>query len=896
MYHIGRTESPPPFPSNLSETALDFLNQCLKINPRERANVCKLLRHPFLLMDNYPLDRGESYQWRNPRVESQTPASPSLNKNTESPSTVNTHNNTDSTHDRTGSNNVGGKSTFHKTSKSNKFPISDLRKRDLSQPIEEEKKGKEEEDDDEFDFTFKFGNLKKKKEKIGHGVTGPGGLANILTSPGSIGALRRKNFKKAGSASSISKLLNKIRVKSNNDESDLPVVGEEEPPHKKRGVDKLNEILNEVALERKSEKEKERERRKKKTYQIIEENAEEGCESPINYKKRALKCVFENKESEEISSTNRNRMLDSEGDHSERQNFRLKKRINEFQSQSDTDNVFSEEKLNENKEDECEEAEEIEEDIVKDTNEDVEEEEEEERAAEEQHQNENAKGAVKLEEEKTKDEILMNFSLTPSNSLQPEKKSLPPPTSKELEKLIFKPNSARVEYKIENQINEVEEDDKMELERCKSDKSIGKRNKLRESYKKKIDQKKDSYPSLTSFEIHDCEAENNFIIHIKSNRNFSSEEKANEKPVSSLNEKGAERIRNIVKGKQKRSSLTREYKRTINEFGDKLGNPIISERKFEDNQLILRNMNRNASKESLSEEEEINISTSPLQQLQIEKKKSFLKKQGKQEKGKKRELEMNFKYQDLNEKDCLKNKIDSPSSFGEGDTTRKAAEEEEEANTERGRNLNLYSQRNEFTHTNEDDNKLGMVTGGLELKESILDIADSKLEFSDSKSSNSSPNKKEQEQEQEQEEEHDEDTHSHEEEEEVEVMSEIVKLKNEDIEFRDAAVYANGNVLDNKAKQIQYQFQDEQVYFNALNRQNKNSQINSCKILHQFHNVNALNDDSTQTDKKLYKIAKNSLTSFPSQKQKLLFQDDSQIFSNSFTRANYEKREIHNDV
>ena len=48
MYYIGHAIDPPPYPPQLSTTAHDFLNSIFKRNPRKRANVCQLLRHPFI--------------------------------------------------------------------------------------------------------------------------------------------------------------------------------------------------------------------------------------------------------------------------------------------------------------------------------------------------------------------------------------------------------------------------------------------------------------------------------------------------------------------------------------------------------------------------------------------------------------------------------------------------------------------------------------------------------------------------------------------------------------------------------------------------------------------------------------------------------------------------------
>lgn len=45
---ISKTTKPPKFPDNLSDIAKNFLEQCLRVKPKERWNVRKLLQHPWM--------------------------------------------------------------------------------------------------------------------------------------------------------------------------------------------------------------------------------------------------------------------------------------------------------------------------------------------------------------------------------------------------------------------------------------------------------------------------------------------------------------------------------------------------------------------------------------------------------------------------------------------------------------------------------------------------------------------------------------------------------------------------------------------------------------------------------------------------------------------------------
>eukprot|EP00330_Aristerostoma_sp_ATCC50986_P007369 CAMPEP_0114599394 /NCGR_PEP_ID=MMETSP0125-20121206/21930_1 /TAXON_ID=485358 ORGANISM="Aristerostoma sp., Strain ATCC 50986" /NCGR_SAMPLE_ID=MMETSP0125 /ASSEMBLY_ACC=CAM_ASM_000245 /LENGTH=196 /DNA_ID=CAMNT_0001806413 /DNA_START=874 /DNA_END=1464 /DNA_ORIENTATION=+ len=48
LYQIASAKTHPPLPEGISPELTDFLKQCFKINPKERANVCKLLNHTFI--------------------------------------------------------------------------------------------------------------------------------------------------------------------------------------------------------------------------------------------------------------------------------------------------------------------------------------------------------------------------------------------------------------------------------------------------------------------------------------------------------------------------------------------------------------------------------------------------------------------------------------------------------------------------------------------------------------------------------------------------------------------------------------------------------------------------------------------------------------------------------
>jgi len=48
IYNIMNATEPPTIPDNLSEHLKSFLRCCFQLNPKERLNVYKLLRHPFI--------------------------------------------------------------------------------------------------------------------------------------------------------------------------------------------------------------------------------------------------------------------------------------------------------------------------------------------------------------------------------------------------------------------------------------------------------------------------------------------------------------------------------------------------------------------------------------------------------------------------------------------------------------------------------------------------------------------------------------------------------------------------------------------------------------------------------------------------------------------------------
>jgi serine/threonine protein kinase len=48
MLKIAQTRKHPPYPRNMSDALKDFLDQCFKILPHDRANVYDLIRHKFV--------------------------------------------------------------------------------------------------------------------------------------------------------------------------------------------------------------------------------------------------------------------------------------------------------------------------------------------------------------------------------------------------------------------------------------------------------------------------------------------------------------------------------------------------------------------------------------------------------------------------------------------------------------------------------------------------------------------------------------------------------------------------------------------------------------------------------------------------------------------------------
>jgi serine/threonine protein kinase len=48
MFQIAKTKDGPPRPTEISDTARDFLDKCLHPDPKERLNASELLHHPFV--------------------------------------------------------------------------------------------------------------------------------------------------------------------------------------------------------------------------------------------------------------------------------------------------------------------------------------------------------------------------------------------------------------------------------------------------------------------------------------------------------------------------------------------------------------------------------------------------------------------------------------------------------------------------------------------------------------------------------------------------------------------------------------------------------------------------------------------------------------------------------
>ena len=48
LFQLYNNNNPPPIPDKISDSCKDFLTSCLQIEPMKRANVYKLLRHPFI--------------------------------------------------------------------------------------------------------------------------------------------------------------------------------------------------------------------------------------------------------------------------------------------------------------------------------------------------------------------------------------------------------------------------------------------------------------------------------------------------------------------------------------------------------------------------------------------------------------------------------------------------------------------------------------------------------------------------------------------------------------------------------------------------------------------------------------------------------------------------------
>ena len=48
MFHVGTTTTVPKFPEKLSDVAHDFLDKCMRMDPKERLTAADLLKHPFV--------------------------------------------------------------------------------------------------------------------------------------------------------------------------------------------------------------------------------------------------------------------------------------------------------------------------------------------------------------------------------------------------------------------------------------------------------------------------------------------------------------------------------------------------------------------------------------------------------------------------------------------------------------------------------------------------------------------------------------------------------------------------------------------------------------------------------------------------------------------------------
>lgn len=48
LYQLYNIKEPPIIPLNISKELKNFLESCLKINPKERLNAAALLKHPFI--------------------------------------------------------------------------------------------------------------------------------------------------------------------------------------------------------------------------------------------------------------------------------------------------------------------------------------------------------------------------------------------------------------------------------------------------------------------------------------------------------------------------------------------------------------------------------------------------------------------------------------------------------------------------------------------------------------------------------------------------------------------------------------------------------------------------------------------------------------------------------
>jgi serine/threonine protein kinase len=65
LYQIYHAKEPPRIPGHLSPDLKDFINCCMKIEPKERWNVYQLLRHPFITGDVFTFHNTGQFMEKN---------------------------------------------------------------------------------------------------------------------------------------------------------------------------------------------------------------------------------------------------------------------------------------------------------------------------------------------------------------------------------------------------------------------------------------------------------------------------------------------------------------------------------------------------------------------------------------------------------------------------------------------------------------------------------------------------------------------------------------------------------------------------------------------------------------------------------------------------------------